>query len=89
MSPQQAAIYCRLSQEDREKPTAGIESRSIQNQRRLLLDYAAEQGWTVAGIYIDATDIIGLKQNPTYGRRFSPIFLIYRAFCGAKRKMLL
>ena len=44
MSPQQAAIYCRLSQEDREKPTAGVESRSIQNQRRLLLDYAAEQG---------------------------------------------
>lgn len=39
--------------------------------------------------YNDATVIIGLKQNPTYGRRFSPIFLFIRAFCGAKRKMLL
>ena len=26
-------------------------------------------------LYDDATDIIGLKQNPTNGRRFSPIFL--------------
>lgn len=26
-------------------------------------------------VYADATDIIGLKQNPTNGRRFSPIFL--------------
>ena len=25
-------------------------------------------------VYEDATDIIGLKQNPTNGRRFSPIF---------------
>jgi len=25
-------------------------------------------------IYADATVIIGLKQNPTHGRRFSPIF---------------
>lgn len=30
---------------------------------------------TQNGIYADATDIIGLKQNPTNGRRFSPIFL--------------
>ena len=43
--------------------------------------------WIFAGIYSDATVIIGLKQNPTYGRRFSPIFLIYRAFCGAKHRM--
>lgn len=25
-------------------------------------------------IHTDATVIIGLKQNPTHGRRFSPIF---------------
>lgn len=24
--------------------------------------------------YADATVIIGLKQNPTHGRRFSPVF---------------
>ena len=44
-------------------------------------------GWEYAGVYADATVIIGLKQNPTNGRRFSPIFLLYRAFCGAKHRM--
>ena len=34
-------------------------------------------GWLYVGVYSDATVIIGLKQNPTYGRRFSPIFLLY------------
>lgn len=68
MSPQQAAIYCRLSQEDREKPTAGVESRSIQNQRRLLLDYAAKQGWTVAGIYIDEDYSGSDRQRPGFHR---------------------
>lgn len=53
MSVERAAIYCRLSQEDREKSAKDRESRSIQNQRSLLLDYAAAQGWTVTGIYID------------------------------------
>ena len=80
-----AAFYCRLSQDD------GLdgESNSIQHQKQILERYAKEHGITKYEFYVDATDIIGLKQNPTYGRRFSPIFLIYRAFCGAKRKMLL
>ena len=43
--------------------------------------------WSFVKVYTDATVIIGLKQNPTNGRRFSPIFLLYRAFCGAKRRM--
>ena len=30
--------------------------------------------WRMVDIYADATVIIGLKQNPTHGRRFSPIF---------------
>lgn len=30
--------------------------------------------WEYCGVYADATVIIGLKQNPTHGRRFSPIF---------------
>ena len=45
--------------------------------------------WEFVDVYTDATVIIGLKQNPTNGRRFSPIFLLYRAFCGAKRRMTL
>lgn len=42
--------------------------------------------WNFVGVYADATDIIGLKQNPTNGRRFSPIFFIYRAFFDTKRE---
>lgn len=30
--------------------------------------------WEFVEVYTDATVIIGLKQNPTHGRRFSPIF---------------
>lgn len=30
--------------------------------------------WDFVRVYTDATVIIGLKQNPTHGRRFSPIF---------------
>lgn len=37
----------------------------------------AHEDWQFVDIYADATVIIGLKQNPTYGRRFSPIFLLY------------
>ena len=36
----------------------------------------SEEEWEFAGLYADATDIIGLKQNPTNGRRFSPIFVL-------------
>ena len=79
------ALYLRLSRDDELQGESG----SIQTQRMMLRQYAAEHGLTIVDEYIDATDIIGLKQNPTYGRRFSPIFLFYRAFCGAKRKMLL
>ena len=32
--------------------------------------------WKFVKVYTDATDIIGLKQNPTNGRRFSPIFVL-------------
>ena len=36
--------------------------------------------WEFVAIYTDATVIIGLKQNPTYGRRFSPIFCFIEHF---------
>lgn len=44
------AIYCRLSKEDEEKQ---LESESIQNQKALLLRYAAQHNWKVAGVYVD------------------------------------
>lgn len=78
------ALYCRLSQDD----NLDGESNSISNQKEILLDYAKKHGHLHPKFFVDATVIIGLKQNPTYGRRFSPIFLLNRAFYGAKRKML-
>lgn len=38
------SIYCRLSDEDRDKPTKESDSESIQNQKNMLTKYAIEQG---------------------------------------------
>ena len=40
-------------------------------------------------VFEDATDIIGLKQNPTNGRRFSPIFSFIGHFSIQNEEMLL
>ena len=48
-----AAIYCRLSEEDRNKQTETDDSNSIQNQKSMLLQYAREQGWDIYRIYSD------------------------------------
>mgnify|MGYP003165669638 CR=1 FL=1 len=47
------AIYCRLSEEDRNKQFETDDSNSIQNQKAMLLQYAMEQGWEVYNIYSD------------------------------------
>ena len=47
------AIYCRLSEEDRNKEFLTDDSESIQNQKSMLLNYAIEQGWEVYNIYSD------------------------------------
>ncbi len=65
------ALYCRLSVDDDKKD---MESNSITNQKEILLDYAKKHGYLHPQFFVDATVIIGLKQNPTHGRRFSPIF---------------
>ena len=46
-----AAIYVRLSREDREKN--GEDSESIVNQRMMLLDYCQKQNWNVYKVYSD------------------------------------
>lgn len=66
------ALYMRLSRDDENFG----DSVSIETQRTILQKFAAENGLRVYGEYVDATDIIGLKQNPTNGRRFSPIFVL-------------
>ncbi len=48
-----AALYCRLSEEDRDKRHITDDSASIQNQKAMLRSYAAEQGWEVFDIYSD------------------------------------
>ena len=63
------AAYCRVSTEQEEQ----------QNSYQVQIEYYTDlihskKEWTLAGIFADATVIIGLKQNPTHGRRFSPIF---------------
>ena len=47
------AIYCRLSEEDRNKQFETDDSNSIQNQKAMLLQYAMEQGWELYNIYSD------------------------------------
>lgn len=64
------AAYCRVSTDQEAQET------SLEEQMAHFNTVIAEHpDWELAGIYADATDIIGLKQNPTNGRRFSPIFL--------------
>lgn len=55
------ALYCRLSRDD----GAEGDSNSVANQKRMLTKYAKENGFGNTRFYVDAPDIIGLKQNPT------------------------
>lgn len=57
-----AALYCRLSEEDRNKVSADDDSASIQNQKSMLLQYALQQGWEVFHIYSD-DDYTGSDRN--------------------------
>lgn len=56
------AIYCRLSEEDRNKDSPDHESESIQNQKSMLLSYARTQGWELYRIYSDE-DYTGADRN--------------------------
>lgn len=47
------AIYCRLSEEDRNKKNESDDSESIQNQKSILLQYAFSEGWEIYNIYSD------------------------------------
>lgn len=48
-----AAIYCRLSEEDKNKKSLTDDSESIQNQKSMLTGYCRAQGWEVYRIYSD------------------------------------
>jgi len=56
------AIYCRLSQEDRDKAHEIDDSASIQNQKSMLVSYANSNGWKIYKIYSD-DDYTGADRN--------------------------
>ncbi|NLD46428.1 MAG: recombinase family protein [Clostridiaceae bacterium] len=56
------AIYCRLSDEDRNKLHKTVDSESIQNQKTLLINYANKQNWAIYNIYSD-DDFSGLDSD--------------------------
>lgn len=69
------AAYCRVSTDFEDQ------LNSYKSQVRYYTDLINQNPeWQMVDVYADATDIIGLKQNPTNGRRFSPTFFVYRAF---------
>ncbi len=57
-----AALYCRLSEEDRNKLQETDDSESIQNQKTMLIQYAADHDWDIYNIYSD-DDYTGSDRN--------------------------
>jgi len=56
------AIYCRLSEEDKNKRLETDDSESIQNQKSMLVEYAFKNGWEIYDIYSD-DDYKGSDRN--------------------------
>ena len=65
---EKAAIYCRLSEEDRNKQHAADDSGSIQNQKAMLREHACKMGWEIYDIYSD-DDYAGSDRNRPAFRR--------------------
>lgn len=63
-----AAIYCRLSEEDRNKRNKTDDSHSIQNQKTMLLQYALEQNWDIYGIYSDDDYTGADRRRPQFNK---------------------
>lgn len=65
------AIYCRLSQEDRNKAKKEDDSESIKNQKAMLQDIAEERGWEIYEIFSD-DDYTGTDRNrPSFNKMIS------------------
>ena len=63
-----AAIYCRLSDEDRDKVFSQDDSASIQNQKSMLIKHAIDSDWEIFRIYSD-DDYSGADRNrPEFNR---------------------
>ena len=62
------AIYCRLSEEDKNKQSETDDSGSIQNQKSMMLQYALEQGWELYNIYSDDDYAGADRRRPEFNR---------------------
>ena len=62
------AIYCRLSEEDKNKQSVTDDSGNIQNQKSMLLQYAMEQGWELYNIYNDDDYASADRHRPEFNR---------------------
>ena len=67
-----AALYLRLSRDDN---NGNSESMSIQSQREMLISYANEHGYEVAGIYIDDGYSGTTYERPDFKRMIDDIKL--------------
>ena len=68
---QKVAIYCRLSEEDKNKRNDTDDSESIQNQKNMLIEHSLKNGWEIYDIYSD-DDYTGADRNrPEFKRLIS------------------
>lgn len=63
-----ASIYCRLSEEDRNKQNETDDSGSIKNQKAMLVGYAMEKGWEIYNIYSDDDYTGADRRRPEFNR---------------------
>lgn len=63
-----AALYCRLSEEDRNKQYETDDSESIQNQKSMLTQYADSHGWEIYDIYSDDDYAGADRRRPEFNR---------------------
>ena len=62
------AIYCRLSEEDRDKADPNEDSGSIQNQKSMLIQYAISQGWDIYNIQSDDDYAGADRRRPEFNK---------------------
>ena len=67
-SKMKAALYCRLSEEDKNKLHKTDDSESIQNQKTMLTQYAKEHGWEIYEIYSDDDHAGAARRRPAFNR---------------------
>ena len=71
MANLKVGIYCRLSEEDRNKQSQNDDSNSIQNQKSMLIQYALDQGWEIYRIYSDDDYAGADRKRPEFNKLLS------------------